>query len=145
MAALPIVNKVASLLTGSVGDAFVKIATVFKIPPAQVEEHRFELDKLAAEQASKIVDQISAEITAGAEIIKAEAQSPSWLPRNVRPLLLLMWGSAITLNVVIAILAHFWFPDLTPVPLDPWVYKLTAGGFGGYMVLRSGEKLLEKD
>jgi len=79
------------------------------------------------------------------DIIKAEAQSQSWLPRNVRPLLLLLWGLIITLNFSVPIIARFWMPGFQPLQLDPWVFKLTAIGFTGYVGARTWEKVQGKD
>lgn len=135
----------ASLIGGSIGDAFQKIMSVFKVDPTAAMQAQSEIEKIKLELAGKLQDAISSEITASAEIIKAEAQSQSWLPRNVRPLLLLLWGLAITFNAVTPIVAHFWIPGLQAFPLDPWIYKLTAIGFTGYVTARTWEKVKDSD
>lgn len=104
-----------------------------------IEEFHLPPEK-AAELQEKLLDATNQEVAAAADVIKAEAQSQSWLPRNVRPLLLLLWGAAISVNIVVTVLARFWYPNLQPVSLDPWVYKLTAIGFTGYVTARTWEK-----
>lgn len=101
--------------------------------------------QLAQMVASGELAQAATEMTSAAEIIKAEAQSQSWLPRNVRPLLLLLWGLVISLNQVVPVIARFWLPGLQPFPVDPWVYKLTAIGFTGYVGARTWEKVTNSD
>jgi VIT1/CCC1 family predicted Fe2+/Mn2+ transporter len=137
--------NLASLIGGSVGDAVAKIVSVFKVPPEKALEAQTEIKKIELELAGKLQDAISNEITQSAEIIRAEAGSQSWLPRNVRPLLLLLWGLAITFNAIVPIIARFWIPGLQAFPLDPWVYKLTAIGFTGYVTARTWEKVKDAD
>ena len=134
-----------SFIGGSIGDAFAKIVSAFKVPPEKALEAKVETDKIQAELTAKVIDQVSAEIQASAEVIKAEAQSQSWLPRNVRPLLLLLWGLAITFNLTVPIVARFWVPGIQPIPVDQWIYKLTAIGFTGYVTARTWEKVKDAD
>jgi VIT1/CCC1 family predicted Fe2+/Mn2+ transporter len=137
--------NVSEIIGGSIGDAFAKIVGVFKASPDKVLEAQTELSKIQAELTGKLQDAISTEITAAGEIIKTEANSQSWLPRNVRPLLLLLWGLVITFNAVVPIIARFWYPTLLPFSLDSWIYKLTAIGFTGYVTARTWEKVTDTD
>lgn len=106
----------------------------------------FHLDPAkAAEFSAKLQDSITQQVMAAADIIKAEAQSQSWLPRNVRPLCLLVWALLITVNQIVPTIAKLWVPGLQPIPLDPWVYKLTALGFSGYVAARTYEKKTNSD
>jgi hypothetical protein len=137
--------NLTDIIGGSVGDAFAKIVGAFKVPPDKVLESQTELAKIQADLTGKLQDAVTSEITQAGEIIKAEAGSQSWLPRNVRPLLLLLWGLTITGNALVPLIAKFWVPDLTAIPLDPWIYKLTAIGFTGYVTARTWEKLKDSD
>ena len=144
--------SLTSLLGGSIGEVFSKIVGAFKLSPekkaefeAAIKMHEFELASKQAELESKLADFQAREIEAAASIIKAEAESQSWLPRNVRPLLLLMWGTLITVNFLIPLLSKFTGVDIPPVVLDSWVYKLTAIGFTGYVGFRSWEKVKDAD
>jgi Holin of 3TMs, for gene-transfer release len=132
---------IGSLIGTTIGDTFAKIVQCFKVTPDKALEAQTELAKIQADFQGKLQDAVSAEIAAAGEIIKAEASSQSWLPRNVRPLLLLLWGLTITGNAFVPMIARLWMPGLQPLPLDPWVYKLTAIGFTGYVTARTWEKV----
>ncbi len=140
--------NLAQILGGTLGESVKGIVGAFKADPTKIAELKSLVDQNAAvlaekqlELEGKIQDAISQEIQSAAEIIKAEANSQSWLPRNVRPLLLMMWGSVITFNLVVPIIARFWIPTLEPLKLDSWVYELTAIGFTGYVTARTWEKV----
>lgn len=144
--------NLASILGGSLGDVFSKIVGTFKLSPEKAAEletlkitNAADLAKIQAELEAHIQDAISNEVQSSAEIIKAEAGSQSWLPRNVRPLLLLMWGSLITFNFLIPLISRFAHVDVPPLVLDPWVYKLTAIGYTGYVGFRTWEKVKDSD
>lgn len=136
---------IQSLIGGTIADAFAKIVGVFKADPNKVLEAQTELAKIQIELQGKLVDQVSTEMQSAAEIIKAEAQSQSWLPRNVRPLLLLIWGLVISVNIFIPVVARFWVPTIQPLIVPDWVYKLVAIGFTGYVTARSWEKVKDAD
>lgn len=142
---MAVVDTITNVLGGSVLDGVAKIISLFKVPPEVALQHQEELEKIQADMKNKIMDAVTAEIQTGGQIIQAEANSQSWLPRNVRPLLLLLWGLAITFNAVTPIIARFWLPGLAPFQMDPWVYKLTAIGFTGYVTARTWEKVTDSD
>ena len=71
-----------------------------------------------------------------ADVIKAEANSQSWLARNWRPLLMLVFTYIIAHNFVIAPIFGI---ERTEVPPDMW--GLLKIGMGGYIVGRSAEKI----
>jgi hypothetical protein len=141
-----------TILGGNIGDLFSKIVGTFKLSPEKAAEleqakeaNSVALQKMQSDLDAKAQDILATEVESAASIIKIEAQSQSWLPRNVRPLLLLCWGAAITFNALVPVIARYWFPGLQPLQLDPWVYKLTAIGYTGYVGFRSVEKLMDKD
>jgi hypothetical protein len=138
-------KKLVDILGGNVGDSVAKIISLFKLSPEVAANNAMELQKIQADLVNKQLDAANAEMDAAKQVIIAEAQSQSWLPRIVRPLLLLLWGSVITFNAIVPIVARFWIPGLQPFPLDPWVYKLTAIGFTGYVTARTWEKANDKD
>ena len=144
--------NLGTILGGNVGQLFKDVVGAFKIDPTKKAEFQAAIDENAAllavkelELQSKIQDAVSTEVSASADIIKAEANSQSWLPRNVRPLLLLLWGCIITFNPLVAIISQFTKAPMQPITLDPWIYKLTAIGFTGYVAFRSWEKVKAKD
>lgn len=77
-------------------------------------------------------------------IIKTEANSQSWLARNWRPGLMCLFGVIVANNYVIFPYLQNFLPDhavLLPIPADLW--QLLKLGIGGYVVGRSGEKIVQ--
>src|SRR5208337_4856102 len=111
-----------SLIGGSVADASAKVVGVYKVDP-------------------------TAKLNAETELQKIHLELQGWLPRNVRPLLLLLWGLLITFNYLLPLLAHFVsaFQSMQPLVLPDWLYKLTAIGFTGYVTARTWEKVTNSD
>lgn len=143
---------IASIIGGSVGDLFSKVVGTFKLSPEKAadlelakQQHAADLATLQEQIQAKLQDSITNEIQSAAEIIKVEAASQSWLPKNVRPFLLLMWGMLITFNFFLPLVAQFGHVDVKPLALDPWVFKLTAIGFTGYVTARTWEKVTNSD
>jgi len=137
--------NIQDIIGGSVADGVAKIISLFKLPPEAALQHQEALEKIQADMQAKIVDATTAEINEGGQIIQAEAKSQSWLPRNVRPLLLLLWGLLITLNYIMGVVAQFAHIAYSPVVLPDWVFKLTAIGFTGYVTARTWEKVTDSD
>ncbi|TCS61681.1 3TM-type holin [Varunaivibrio sulfuroxidans] len=75
------------------------------------------------------------EIEAAADIIRAEAQGDSWLQRNWRPMLMVLFGVIIANNYLVVPL--FGTPA-AEIPPDLWA--LLKLGVGGYVLGRSAEK-----
>jgi len=75
------------------------------------------------------------ELEAAASIIVAEAQGESWLQRNWRPLLMVMFGIIIANNYIIVPIFNTPAADIPP---DMW--DLLKLGVGGYVVGRTVEK-----
>lgn len=144
--------NIGTLLGSNLGQMFKDIVGTFKASPDKVLEMQEMIQNNAAavqqkqlELDGKLQDAVAKEIEESAEVIKTEAQSQSWLPRNVRPLLLLLWGSLITLNYVMGVVSQFVRVAYTPLTLPDWLYKLTAIGYTGYVGFRTWEKLKDSD
>lgn len=75
------------------------------------------------------------ELEAAAQIIVAEAQGDSWLQRNWRPLLMVLFGTIVANNYVVVPLFGTPAADIPP---DMW--DLLKLGVGGYVIGRSAEK-----
>lgn len=144
---MPFTDILAKIVGGSVGDAVQKIVGTFHADPTIVAQNQEKIAEITLELQGKLEDALSNEVTQAAEVIKAEAGSQSWLPRNVRPLLLFLWGSLITFNYFLPLLAHFSqaFQQVQPLTLPDWLYKLTAIGFTGYVTARTWEKYTDTD
>jgi hypothetical protein len=102
-----------------------------------VVEDKDEANKLKFEIQRRLIEQKSEEIASAAKIVLAEAQG-SWLQRNWRPLLMVTFSGLI--------MAH-WFgftaPDI-PESVQNSLLDIVMVGVGGYVVGRSGEKMVEK-
>jgi hypothetical protein len=75
------------------------------------------------------------ELEAAAKIIVAEAQGDSWLQRNWRPLLMVMFGVIIANNYLIVPIFN-----TPPADIPPDMWDLLKLGVGGYVIGRSAEK-----
>jgi len=75
------------------------------------------------------------ELESAAKIIVAEAQGDSWLQRNWRPMLMVMFGVIIANNYIIVPIFN-----TTPADIPPDMWDLLKLGVGGYVVGRSVEK-----
>lgn len=78
------------------------------------------------------------ELEAAASIIVAEAQGESWLQRNWRPLLMVLFGAIIANNYM---LVPIFGTPAAEIPPDMW--DLLKLGVGGYVVGRTAEKSLK--
>lgn len=136
-----------TIFGGGVGKLIKDVVGTFKLSPeAKIEFERemlvreHELALKDKELEAKLLDAQTREVEAASKTIQIEAQSQSWLPRNVRPLLLLIWGVTITANVLIPLIARFWRPEIQPLSLDEWMYVMTGIGYTGYTGFRAFEK-----
>jgi Holin of 3TMs, for gene-transfer release len=141
-----------TILGSNVGQLFKDVVGTFKLSPekkAELQQHiddnKAVLDAKQLDLEAKAADAVDQEVKSAAEVIKAEAASQSWLPRNVRPLLALLFGLAIVFNVYVPIVARYWAPGLQPLALDPWLYKLVVIYMTGYVTARTVEKMFDKN
>lgn len=129
--AIPVVGKI---LDGVIG-------LVDKAVPDRDEARRIKAD------LSKVFDnsdlsKFSEQIQAQAKIITAEAKSESWIARNWRPSIMMLFGVIIANNYIL----YPWFSELfdldvmMPVPEEMW--GLLKLGISGYVIGRSGEKVI---
>jgi hypothetical protein len=138
------------------GNALVGVSKVIDSIRGKSPEDAAKLDALKQQYAAdfaqaeialkqETLKSYDAEVQASAGIITTEAKSQSWLARNVRPLLLLIWGVTISVFAIYNAIAHWQDPKFVPLALDAWVYKLTAIGFTGYVTARTWEKVTNSD
>ena len=115
----------------------IRSAITGSMTPEQKSQVLVQLSQLEA-QAEK------AEIAyreAQAKVIIAEAQGPSWLQRNWRPILMLTIVFIVANNYVIApYISLFGYKSLA-LELPETMWDLMNIGVGGYIVGRSGEKI----
>ena len=122
----PIFKGIDSISTseeekGAIRIELMKLENVVTAKMLDLEESRMELE-------GKLVQAQSA-------VIIAEAQSQSWIARNWRPMVMLTFCAEIVL------ISTGWMDveSLVAVPEELW--GLLTLGIGGYMTLRSVEKI----
>ena len=132
LAAIPVVGKIIEKILGvvdqTVEDKDEKNRISAAIQTAVLTMDHQEVQTLVQEQAS---------------IIKAEATGASWIQRSWRPLLMMLIIFIIFNNFVL-------FPYLTAfglkavaLQLPAWMPELMKIGVGGYVIGRSGEKVVQ--
>ncbi len=86
---------------------------------------------------TKEYEEIMKKLQVQRDIIIAEATGHSWLQRNWRPIIMLMFGYLIAHNYIFAPLFGFQMLDISSD-----VYQVIKIGLGGYVVGRSIEKAI---
>jgi len=104
-----------------------------KVVPDAAERDRisFEIQKLLMGNQSKELEQ-------AVKVILAEAQGESWLQRNWRPLLMLWFAGLVG--------AHWlgFTPPNLPESVVMGLLDIVQVGIGGYVLGRSGEKIIRE-
>jgi hypothetical protein len=130
---LDLLGDPLSNLTKGIGDIIGKFVT----DPNQKLQASMDVAKLQEQFQEKLVDADIAFANAQRDVIVAEAKSESWMARNWRPMIMLMFGYIIFHNFIIAQLFSL---KTLPVPDDLWA--LMKLGIGGYVIGRSAEKIV---
>jgi hypothetical protein len=78
------------------------------------------------------------------QIILAEAKSESWMTSTWRPLLMLIVVCIIACNYLIFPILGVFLEGLPILELPAELWNLLTLGVGGYIVGRSGEKMIDK-
>ena len=98
---------------------------------------------LALRQAD--LAEFSEQIKAQAEVVLAEARGESWLQRSWRPILMLCVVAIIANNYILFPYLSLIFPSrVVLLDLPERLWDLLMLGVGGYVVGRSGEKMLKE-
>lgn len=106
-----------------------------RVFPDPQQRAQAELELFKMEQTGEL-----AQITERSKIIVAEAQSESWLARNWRPIIMLLFGAIIFNNyLLIPWLKTFGLPAAM-MPIPPNMWSLLEIGMGGYVFGRTLEK-----
>lgn len=79
-------------------------------------------------------------------IVLAEAQSSSWITSSWRPLLMMISICIIAVNYLVFPLIAVVYPEISQhtLELPDQLWNLLTLGVGGYIVGRSGEKMVDK-
>ena len=137
---LPLIGLLAPLLGKVIGG-------VTGIIDQKVEDKDLK-NQLKSELTNTILNQNHSEfetqIKEQTKIVLAEANSESWLARNWRPMLMCLFGLIVANNYFLFPYMNMFVPDkavLLPIPEQLW--DLLKLGVGGYVVGRSGEKIIK--
>lgn len=110
------------------------IKGIFSVLDATIEDKDL-LNKIKLQIASMDHTEFMATLQSQTEVIKAEANSDSWIAKNWRP---------ITMLVFLVLVVSYWF-GITPAGLSETrvdsLFELVKIGLGGYVVGRSAEKV----
>ena len=102
-----------------------------------VVEDKDEANRLKLQIQRQLIETKGSELEAQAKIVLAEAQG-SWLPRNWRPLLMVVFAGLVV--------AH-WFgftASNIPASVENSLLNIVLVGVGGYVMGRSAEKVVTK-
>lgn len=102
--------------------------------------------KLENELNLKIIDEvpgiIKAELMAKKEVLLAELGGESWMQRNWRPILMLSIVFIVANNYILTPYLSLVSSKAIILELPPHLWELMKLGVGGYIVGRSGEKIV---
>lgn len=133
VAAIPIVGKIVEKIIGVVD---------------QVVEDKDQAAKIKAEiQTAALAmdhEELQTLVKAQADIVKAEAMGKSWLQRNWRPLLMITVIAIIFNNYVLFPYLSMFTAKAVVLELPTGLWALLTAGVSGYVVGRSGEKIVER-
>lgn len=135
-------------MTWSVSEIFKGIGSIFK-PVADAidavhtsDEERLQAHAaLATAQAATYAQVIGLEaelVKARQQVLVAEIQGQSWMQRNWRPITMLSFVAIIVNNYIL----FPYLPSAEVLEIPPGMWNLLQIGIGGYIVGRSGEKII---
>ena len=139
-----------TIVGGGVGQLVKTVVGTFKLSPEakaeidkQIEDHRFELEKLDREYETKLLDAQTKEIEAASASIRAEASSGDPYTSRARPTFLYLMYCVLGWNYILIPLLQFT-TGKPPMPVDLPADLLTLFGAGylGYVHYRSNDKKL---
>ena len=78
------------------------------------------------------------------KIVLSEAQSTNWLTAAWRPLLMMVVVLIIACNYLLFPIVRIFYPEMITLELPQELWQLLTIGVGGYVVGRSGEKMVDK-
>ena len=100
-------------------------------------------DEIEREIKLRILEQQEEFNKTAADIVLAEAKSEFWLTANWRPLLMLIIIGIVAWNYLFVGIALTFGVPVMPLALPEQLWTLLQIGVGGYVVGRSGEKMVK--
>lgn len=101
-------------------------------------------NELKAAIQEQILSNDAEALKAATQIIVSEAQGHSWLQRNWRPMMMVMFGAIVANNYILYPYLSLFTDKVVvlDVPADLW--DLIKLGLGGYVIGRSAEKIVKE-
>lgn len=128
-------NPIWSFLSGLV-DPVTKVIDEIHTSEEEKLQIKSTMFKIQQEITTKVLEYESKLMDNQAKVILAEVQGESWLQRNWRPMMMIWFAT---------LLGMYWFgivpPNMTQETLNS-LFTLMEVGIGGYIVGRSGEKII---
>ncbi|SHL25114.1 Holin of 3TMs, for gene-transfer release [Desulfatibacillum alkenivorans DSM 16219] len=144
---MSILSKVAGLGIGEIASGLGDLAKDIRAAvtgelsqedKARVERKLLDLQGIAQETGARLFE-------VQGDIVKAEAQGESWLQRNWRPILMMSIVAIVVNNYLLVPYGQIFFPGSVKVlELPPALWELMKIGVGGYVVGRTGEKMIRE-
>lgn len=125
-------NKILNTIAGSLDNLFNGISGVLDKTITTDKERlaaKAELSKLITSYSQKAMEMQG-------KVLMKETQG-NWLQRSWRPILMLAFGAIVVYSKFLA--PAFGLPN---TELEPEFWKLLSLGMGGYVIGRSGEKIV---
>lgn len=132
LAAIPVIGSVVEKILGVVDQAVEDKDAANKLK-AEIQTKLMSLDYSALET----------EMKARAEIITAEARGESWMQRNWRPILMLTIVAIVANNYLVFPYVDLFGFKAPLLELPEKLWTLMEIGVGGYILGRSGEKIVK--
>ena len=123
-------------MLGVLGAVAPMVKTLFNTIDKTID-NKAEAEKIKQNIQQQLLSGQLKELEAQAQIITAEAKG-GWLQRNWRPLLMLTFA-----GLVVAHWFGFTAPNI-PESVQNSLLNIVLVGMGGYIVGRSGEKIMDK-
>ena len=123
-------------MLGVLGAVAPMVKTLFSTIDKTID-NKAEAEKIKQNIQQQLLSGQLKELEAQAQIITAEAKG-GWLQRNWRPLLMLTFA-----GLVVAHWVGFTAPNI-PESVQNSLLNIVLVGMGGYIVGRSGEKIMDK-
>lgn len=124
--AIPVIGKLFEK-TGEIIDKAVPDKDKAAELKHDLEKFAMQLDYSALEQQ--------------ASVIRTEAQGESFLQRNWRPIIMLMFGYIVFNNYILAPYVQCFYAQFPVFPIPEDLWSLLKLGIGGYVAGRTGEKI----
>ena len=109
----------------------------------QFVEDKDKANELETKVKNKLLSLEQEVITAQRDVIVAEAKSQSFIARNWRPIMMLTFVGIIANNYILFPYITLFGGTATTLEIPPDMWALLKIGVGGYVMGRSGEKMVE--